>query len=134
MMDIVNNSKHQDQPLVLVVDDDFSVRLLVSEALIQSGFSVIEVDNGPQALEIFTEQQPSIVLLDVMMPVMDGFTMCTELRRLPEGKHVPVLMMTGLDDVDSVNTAYAAGATDFITKPINYALLGHRVRYVPMRP
>ncbi|MCP4407637.1 MAG: response regulator, partial [Gammaproteobacteria bacterium] len=69
------------------------------------------------------------ILLDVMMPEMDGFTMCAELRKLADGKHVPVLMMTGLDDVDSVNHAYAAGATDFIPKPVNYTLLVHRVRY-----
>ncbi|MEZ5541098.1 MAG: EAL domain-containing protein [Pseudomonadota bacterium] len=118
------------RPLVLVVDDDFTIRMLVTEALSGAGFEVLEAEDGQQGLDMFAARQPEIVLLDVMMPGMDGFTMCTELRKLPDGNHVPVLMMTGLDDMDSVNHAYAAGATDFITKPINYALLGHRVRYM----
>jgi len=129
-MKTVDIYQSPDDHLILVVDDDFSVRLLVTEALEQAGFSVIEAENGRQALEMFSEQLPSIVLLDVMMPEMDGFTACAELRELPQGEHVPVLMMTGLDDIESVNSAYASGATDFITKPINYPLLGHRVRYM----
>ena len=64
------------------------------------------------------------------MPEMDGFAVCTEIRKLPGGKHTPVLMMTGLDDVDSIDRAYDAGATDFVTKPINYSLLAYRVRYM----
>jgi diguanylate cyclase (GGDEF)-like protein/PAS domain S-box-containing protein len=118
------------RPRVLVVDDDFALRLLVSEALEQSGFAVTEADDGEEALRLFPETEPAIVLLDVMMPGLDGFSTCAELRRREGGSHVPVLMMTGLEDVESVNRAYAAGATDFLTKPINYALLGHRVRYL----
>ncbi|MCP4410586.1 MAG: EAL domain-containing protein [Gammaproteobacteria bacterium] len=130
MMTMFESPDRQHQPPVLVVDDDFSVRLLVAAALAQAGFTVVEADNGQQALAMFNQRSPSMILLDVMMPEMDGFTMCAELRKLADGKHVPVLMMTGLDDVDSVNHAYAAGATDFITKPINYTLLVHRVRYM----
>ena len=73
---------------------------------------------------------PSIVLLDILMPDMDGFEACCELRGRPGGALVPVLMMTGLDDVDSINRAYEAGATDFIAKPIPWVLLVHRVRYL----
>jgi signal transduction histidine kinase len=65
-----------------------------------------------------------------MMPEMDGFTVCAELRKLPEGIHTPVLMMTGLEDYQSITQAYDAGATDFIVKPVNGLLLGHRVRYM----
>jgi diguanylate cyclase (GGDEF)-like protein/PAS domain S-box-containing protein len=68
--------------------------------------------------------------MDVMMPEMDGFSACAELRRLPGGLHTPVLMMTGLDDIASINRAYEAGATDFITKPINWLILQHRILYV----
>jgi diguanylate cyclase (GGDEF)-like protein/PAS domain S-box-containing protein len=70
------------------------------------------------------------MLLDVMMPVLDGYAVCARLRGLPRGQHVPVLMMTGLEDVASINRAYEVGATDFITKPINYTLLSYRVRYM----
>ena len=68
--------------------------------------------------------------MDVMMPEMDGFAASAELRRRPGGAQVPILMMTGLDDHESIDRAFDAGATDFITKPINYTLLGHRVRYL----
>ena len=116
--------------MVLVVDDDAGLRFLISEALEQAGFAVIEAEDGRHGVAAYREHRPDVVLLDVMMPFLDGFAACMELRGLPEAEHLPILMMTGLEDDDSVNRAYDAGATDFITKPINYALLGHRVRYM----
>jgi predicted signal transduction protein with EAL and GGDEF domain len=86
-------------------------------------------ENGKQALELFEELSPDAVLLDVMMPVLNGFDTCTALRQLPGGEHIPVLMVTSLDDIESIHRAYDAGATDFITKPINIVMLGYRVRY-----
>jgi diguanylate cyclase (GGDEF)-like protein/PAS domain S-box-containing protein len=118
------------QALVLVVDDDPTMRLLIGESLQQAGFAIEEAEDGLSALTAFERLQPDIVMLDVNMPGMDGFTVCTELRRMPVGNGVPVLMVTGLDDEASINRAYEAGATDFITKPINWPVLGHRVRYV----
>lgn len=121
---------HDTRPKVLIVDDDIVARLLVCEALQQSGWEVEEAENGRLGLEAFVRYRPDLVLLDIMMPEMDGFAVCAELRRLPEGKHTPVLIMTGLEDYQSVTQAYDAGATDFIVKPINGLLLGHRVRYM----
>jgi diguanylate cyclase (GGDEF)-like protein/PAS domain S-box-containing protein len=117
-------------PRVLVTDDDTAVRLLVRAALEQAGFSVVEAENGAQAVTAFAEHRPEIVLLDVVMPVMDGYRACAEIRRLPGGANVPILMLTGLDDVESINKAYEAGATDFASKPINWMVLSHRVRYM----
>ncbi len=117
-------------PIVLVVDDDASVRLLAQERLVQGGFTVAEAENGVQALSTFERVQPDIVLLDVVMPEMDGFDTCAALRRLPGGAYTPVLMATGLDDLDSIARAYEVGATDFITKPINWVILQERVRYM----
>jgi diguanylate cyclase (GGDEF)-like protein len=116
--------------LALVVDDDLLLRLLAREALEQAGLLVEEAENGEQALDAFDRLRPDIVLMDVMMPVMDGFTACAALRKRPHGDRVPVLIMTGLDDVESINRAYDAGATDFVTKPIIPLILSHRVRYV----
>ncbi|QXE90103.1 EAL domain-containing protein [Geomonas subterranea] len=116
--------------LVLVVDDDEMMRDLAVAALEQAGFFVAEAENGVIALEQFRQLQPDIVLLDVMMPEMDGFATCRALRALPAGVDVPVLMMTGLDDTRAIDQAYHAGATDFITKPIHWAILRHRVRYM----
>lgn len=117
-------------PLVLIVDDDFTMRMLMRACLEQSDFRVIEAEDGEPALAMFRQHRPDIVLLDVMMPHMDGFTVCARMRELPDGAHVPILLVTGLDDMDSINRAYDAGATDFVTKPIIWPLLGHRARYV----
>ncbi|NOT58290.1 MAG: response regulator [Deltaproteobacteria bacterium] len=120
----------KERPLVLIVDDDFTIRLLMREALEQAGFLVVEAGNGPEALALFARQLPEIVLLDVIMPDVDGFTICAALRQLPGGARIPVVMVTGLDDLDSINRAYEVGATDFITKPIVWPILGHRVHYI----
>lgn len=119
-----------DQPLVLAIDDDSTIQLLVKATLEQAGFRVEQAENGCKGLELFEQLQPDMVLMDVMMPEMDGFAASAEIRRRPDGVTVPILMMTGLDDHESIDQAFVAGATDFITKPINYTLLGHRVRYL----
>lgn len=117
-------------PLVLIVDDDATMRLMMRHTLKKAGFEVEEAADGFPAIERFKTCRPDVVLLDVMMPQMDGFSACAEIRKVAGGEHVPILMATGLDDVESINKAYEAGATDFITKPITFPLLGHRVKYV----
>ena len=117
-------------PLVLVVDDDEGARLLTEVALTNAEFRVVQAENGEDALDMFRSKRPDIVLLDVNMPVMDGFRACEELRRLPGGESVPVLMLTGHDDVNSINRAYEVGATDFLTKSSNWEMVAHRVRYM----
>jgi len=119
-----------DSPRVLIVDDDATTRALTCHSLKEAGFSLIEATHGEVALEIFKTDKPDIVLLDVVMTGMDGFATCAALRKLPGGEFVPIIMVTGLDDVRSIDQAYEAGATDFITKPITYSLLSHRLRYV----
>jgi diguanylate cyclase (GGDEF)-like protein/PAS domain S-box-containing protein len=120
----------QDQVLVLIADDEATSRLLTREALEQSGFSVVEAADGNEALAAFERARADLVLLDVDMPGMDGFAACRKLRERPDARYVPIVMVTGRDDMDSINEAYSAGATDFISKPINWGLLGHRVRYI----
>jgi diguanylate cyclase (GGDEF)-like protein/PAS domain S-box-containing protein len=120
----------RERPLILIVDDDPTIRLMAHASLEQAGFAVEEAENGVDALPAFMRMRPDIVLLDVMMPMMDGFEACEALRRTPEGLHNPILMMTGLDDIESINRAYRVGATDFITKPFNWVILGHRLHYI----
>ena len=117
-------------PVALIVDDDLAMRLLIRQTLERVGFACHEADNGIAALERFDQIAPDIVLLDVVMPGMNGYALCSELRRRPTGAFVPILMLTGLDDPDSINRAYEVGATDFISKPINWGILGHRIRYI----
>jgi len=117
-------------PVVLLVDDDAVVRFMAREALEDAGFTVVETDDGASALEMLAEVRPGVVMLDIVMPGMDGFATCTAIRASAVGAHVPVVMMTGLDDDESINRAFEAGATTFITKPLNLAILVHRLRYI----
>jgi CheY-like chemotaxis protein len=124
---------HLNQPLqgiVLLVDDDPLMRFLTRQALEQCGLTVMEAENGKQALSIYEDSPPDIVLMDVVMPLMDGFEACRLLQTLPKGHCAPVIMLTGLEDNDSIMRAYEVGATDFVIKPINPVVLSHRVRYM----
>jgi PAS domain S-box-containing protein len=117
--------------LVLLVDDDPVARLLTASALAERNWRVIEADGGAHALELFSENQPDVVVLDALMPDIDGFITCERLRRLSGGEHVPVLMLTGLDDEPSIARAYEAGATDFFVKSTTqWTLLSERLRYM----
>ena len=123
-------SEKNIQPQVLIVDDDPIVRGIARESLEEAGFEVSEAENGLEALEAVQENKPDIILLDVMMPEMDGFATCNILRKTSGCEMIPVLILTALDDVESINRAYEVGATDFITKPINWVILVQRVRYM----
>ena len=114
----------------LVADDDAGMRLVVRTALEQDGWSVEEAGDGKQACSIAEQLQPDIVLLDVAMPELNGLETCGKLRTLPGGAHIPVLMITGMDDQESIVRAYEAGATDFLSKPVNFMILRQRVQYM----
>jgi len=117
-------------PRVLIVDDDDVMRLLEQETLVQFSFDVREAADGEAALELLVEPPPDLVLLDVDMPGIDGFEVCRQIRQRWDATEVPVIMVTGMDDLASINQAYEAGANDFISKPINWPILGYRARYV----
>ncbi|MBU6259456.1 MAG: EAL domain-containing protein [Burkholderiales bacterium] len=119
-----------DDRLVLVVEDDLAARLLTRSALARAGFRVAEACNGLEAVESVRAELPDLVLMDVGMPVLDGYGACEAIRAIPAAARVPLVMMTGLDDVESIERAFVVGASDFITKPINWAILAHRVRYM----
>ena len=119
-----------DQPVALIVDDDPIARSLAEAALDTVGFDSHEAENGREAIELFERVRPDFVLLDIMMPEMDGFEVCEALRAREDGATTPIVVMTSLDDSASVQRAYDLGATDFIIKPVNGALLAHRASYV----
>lgn len=114
----------------LVIDDEIVTRAILADALEELGMDVREAGDGADGLRLFQAELPDLVLLDVAMPGMDGFAVCRQMRAEPGGEHLPILMLTGLDDEQSVEEAFAAGATDFATKPCNVPLLRHRLRYV----
>ena len=104
--------------------------MLAEEILGNSGFQVETFNDPARALASFAERNPDVIVLDVMMPGMDGFEFCSRLRGSPAGMDVPVLMTTSLDDTNSIDRAYEAGATEFATKPINWVIESHRLRYM----
>jgi diguanylate cyclase (GGDEF)-like protein/PAS domain S-box-containing protein len=118
------------QPLILVADDDAVSRLIFVEVLEAEGFRTIEAENGLEAIAQALANKPDLIILDVIMPGMDGLQACTELRAKPGFHEIPILVLTGLDDDESLDRAFHAGATDFATKPVVAAMLAHRVRYM----
>ena len=115
---------------ILIVDDDDIVRAIMRAELEAEGFEIIEAADGVEACSLCWSELPDLVIADVVMPRMDGFTLCQELRANPISQYVPILQATGLDDIASIEKAYKAGATDFIGKPLKWPILRHRVRYV----
>jgi len=139
-------------PLILVADDDKTIRVLLRKAMEQEGYRVVEVNDGKQCLDAYETIKPDIVLLDAVMPVMDGFTCCKQLLQIARNnlisalatfdtdsvlgntviskiwERTPILMITCLDDEESVDRAFEAGATDYVTKPIHWPVLRQRLR------
>ena len=123
-------SAASDSSLVLIADDDPGLRILCAAALEDAGFRVAEAGDGRQALADFQRIHPDLLILDVDMPLVNGFEVCSTLRSTASGSATPILIMTGLDDLTSIERAFDVGATDFITKPIQPVLLGHRAKYL----
>lgn len=118
---------NEKQARVFVADDDATVRMLARECLEAAGFQVEEAENGRRALDRIAVIQPDVVILDVMMPELDGYEVCRQVRKMPGNDTLPILMMTALDDVESIHSAYTAGASEFTTKPVNWTVESYRL-------
>lgn len=114
-------------PLVLIADDDATTRLLLRKAMQKDNYRVIEARNGQECLALCEQQQPDLVLMDAVMPEIDGFTCCRTLQTSSEGIAPPVLMITSLEDPESIDQIFSSGAADYVAKPIHWALLKQRV-------
>src|SRR3990167_2300238 len=118
-------------PRILVVDDEPVMRTITESILAQHEFDVSTVDSAEKAIALINAGTiPDLLLLDVLMPGMNGFEACRILRQTTDLEHLPIIMLTALDDQASIDEAYRCGATYFITKPLNIPLLPHRVRYL----
>lgn len=124
-----DTQKYEERPIVVLADDDPSIRLMVRHVLESEEFDIVEASDGLEAIKAVEKYHPALILLDAVMPGIDGFTTC---QRIKEKGYtdIPVMMITGLDDDASVERAYEVGAIDFITKPIKWAVLKHRVKSV----
>ena len=117
-------------PNVLIIDDDETIRLLMRDALADKKYDITEASNGLDALKLIKKQRPSLVLLDVKMPGIDGFDVCNKIRNLYGDTDISIVMVTGLGDSTSIEKAYSLGATDFIVKPINWDTFPYRIQYL----
>jgi len=114
---------------ILIVDDDPVFRLMLRQFLEQRSFQVCEACDGKEAVACFTREKPQMVLMDAMMPVMNGIDACRQIRDLDRDEACPILMITVEEDEPFIASAFAAGAADYITKPIRWAILEQRMKY-----
>ena len=119
-----------DSPLILVCDDDSMQRLLIRQCLESEGMRILEAKDGYEALELVANNAPDFVFMDVDMPGISGIETCRRLRARDDAADVPVLIVTGADDQETIDLGFEAGATQYITKPLNWPLLGRLVKYM----
>jgi signal transduction histidine kinase len=129
-LSIVRERAVSARPIILIVDDDKMQRLSARGYLEAAGFSVIESCDGNDCIQQLHSLRPDLIILDVMMPDIDGFEVCRHIRSDPDLIHTPVLMITGMDDQDSIERAFEVGATDFLVKPLTWTLLAYRVKFM----
>jgi class 3 adenylate cyclase/CheY-like chemotaxis protein len=115
--------------LVLIVDDEEPNRMLLRDPLEAHGYEIIEAENGEQALQKVEQRPPDVILLDVMMPRMDGFEVCRRLKNDARTAHIPILIVTALSERMERMKGIAAGASDFLTKPVDLQELTLRVNH-----
>ena len=115
-------------PLILVVDDDAASCDIAARLLERQGYRTRRAGSGRECLHIVEQERVDLILLDVMMPNMDGFEVCEALRALPGGRGVPVILLTARDDLDTRLEGMYQGVSEFLTKPINTHELYARVR------
>jgi len=125
---MIPQAKGEAQASILIIEDDRNMRTMLRHALEKDGYNVMTAADGVRGLQEFKEHAPDIVLMDAVMPKLDGFQACAALRRMPGGDEAPVLMITALNDDTSVDRAFDSGASEYITKPFNWAVLRQRVR------
>ena len=116
--------------IILVVDDMLGMRRELRSVLSSKGYQIVEAQSGKETIKIIAQQKIDIVLLDAVMDEMDGFEACAILKKNPETKNIPILMVTSLEDNASINRAFDAGAEDYITKPVNYTVLYQRLEKI----
>jgi len=112
---------------VLVIDDDVTQRMLAKEYLEDDGFVVRQAEDGRRGLGIATRTVPDVILLDLLLPSIDGFSLCRSLKETPQTAAIPVILMTAAREPDVIERGLAAGADDFVTKPVDWAFLSDRV-------
>ncbi len=111
--------------LILVVEDSEIQAEMLRRALVNKKYSVVIANNGAEGLEIAKKEKPSLIIADILMPIMDGYKMCSEIKKVEELKNIPVILLTQLSESEDIITGLESGAENYITKPYNedYLLL-----------
>ena len=113
---------------ILIVDDDANNRLLLQVMLANEGYEIVTASAGTEALDLVQQLPPDLIVLDVMMPGMDGYQVAARIKTNPATRHIPVIMLTALSDKNSMMHGLNAGAEEFLTKPVVRAELSVRVK------
>ena len=112
---------------ILVVEDEHNMAEFLSQFLTKGGYEVITAANGKEGLEKAIHEQPDLVLLDANMPVMNGWDMLERLRKYPDSKDIPVMMITAFSEAQDIAKASAYGISDYVTKPFDFVELVERI-------
>lgn len=112
---------------ILIVDDDVEITTLLNTILSLSGFEISVVNDSTLAMETAESMKPDLFILDLMMPQPNGFELCRMIRSNPNLINTPIIIITAMDDLDSRNIAYAAGANDYLPKPFDQEELPKRI-------
>jgi CheY-like chemotaxis protein/HPt (histidine-containing phosphotransfer) domain-containing protein len=123
----VTYPKKDNTQTILIADDDCSMRLALVNVLDADGYQLYEATNGHQAINFCKNNMPDLVLLDAVMPEINGLEACKKIRQLNDSSHVPILIITALDDEESVEHAFRVGATDYLSKPVHFSVLRQRI-------
>ncbi|MBW2077774.1 MAG: response regulator [Deltaproteobacteria bacterium] len=115
------------KPLILSIDDDQDMLRLIQRFLAKSGYNVITADSGLKGLKIVSKAKPNLILLDVMMPEIDGYDVCSRLQKNSETAYIPVIFVTALGEEQDKARAFSVGAVDYLVKPIQKDILIHKV-------
>ncbi|MCP4300771.1 MAG: EAL domain-containing protein [Gammaproteobacteria bacterium] len=121
---------HSQRELIVIADDNAPTRRIMRVALEKQGFDVAVVDNGAMACTAYVEHGADFVILSNSLPTHDGLSACVEIRGMPGGESVPIIVVSDCDDAAVVEQAYKAGATDFIATPINWPIFEHRLQFL----
>lgn len=120
---------------IVIIEDDSAIRSVLSIALKGAGYTIVkEAESGDEGLKLVNELKPSLILLDLMLPGIDGFSVCSKIRENPETASIPIIMLTARSDENDIIRGLECGADDYITKPFSRQVLLARIRAVLRRP
>ena len=126
----LTKSPNADRPTVLIADDDTFSRAMAVSKVAALDVNLLEAENGEKAMSILQDTKVDLAIIDLEMPVVDGFMLLGCIRGHPRLKHIPVVVLTGREDREAMAQALSAGATSFLHKPLNWTAFGEHIRHL----